>query len=120
VVWPIEIAPLRVIGGGSYLNDLLVGAGARNVYGALSDPSPQVSLEDVLQRDPSVVLTTVAAERAMRADPRWQQWLADTGHRILVPDTALVGMPSVRMGAAEAQLAHLLHPQSVHSDTALK
>ena len=41
----------------------------------------------------------------MRADPRWQQWLADTGHRILVPDTALVGMPSVRMGAAEAQLA---------------
>jgi hypothetical protein len=66
------------------------------------------------------VLTTVAAERAMRADPRWQQWLADTGHRILVPDTALVGMPSVRMGAAEAQLAHLLHPQPVRSDAALK
>lgn len=120
VVWPIEIAPLRVIGGGSYLNDLLTDAGGRNVYGAMSDPSPQVSLEDVLQRDPSVVLTTTATARAMRIDPRWQQWIADTGHRILVPDTALVGMPSVRMGAAAAQLAQLLHPEALSSSGSLK
>jgi iron complex transport system substrate-binding protein len=120
VVWPIEVAPLRVIGGGSYLNDLLTDAGARNVYGAMSDPSPQVSLEDVLQRDPSVVLTTAATARAMRTDPRWQQWLADTGHRILVPDTALVGMPSVRMGAAAAHLVQLLHPEAARSSDSPK
>jgi ABC-type Fe3+-hydroxamate transport system substrate-binding protein len=86
----------------------------------MSDPSPQVSLEDVLQRDPSVVLTTTATARAMRIDPRWQQWIADTGHRILVPDTALVGMPSVRMGAAAAQLAQLLHPEALSSSGSLK
>jgi iron complex transport system substrate-binding protein len=120
VVWPIEVAPLRVIGGGSYLNDLLTDAGGRNVYGAMSDPSPQVSLEDVLQRDPSVVLTTAATARAMRVDPRWQQWLGDTGHRILVPDTALVGMPSVRMGAAAAHLVQLLHPEATRSSGSLK
>ena len=114
VVWPIEIAPLRVIGGGSYLNDLLTDAGARNVYGTMPDPSPQVSLEDVLRRDPAVVLTTAATVRAMRSDPRWQRWLAGSGHRVLVPDTALVGMPSVRMGAAAAELVGLLHPGVVH------
>lgn len=114
VVWPIEIAPLRVIGGGSYLTDLLTDAGARNVYGTMADPSPQVSLEDVLRRDPAVVLTTAATVRAMRSDPRWQRWLADSGHRVLVPDTALVGMPSVRMGAAAAELVGLLHPGVVH------
>jgi iron complex transport system substrate-binding protein len=110
VVWPIEIAPLRVIGGGSYLNDLLTDAGGRNVYGTMPDPSPQVSLEDVLRRNPAVILTTAATVRAMRSDPRWQRWLADSSHRVLVPDTALVGMPSVRMGAAAAELAGLLHP----------
>jgi iron complex transport system substrate-binding protein len=114
VVWPVEIAPLRVIGGGSYLNDLLADAGAHNVYGAMSDPAPQVSLEDLLRRNPSVVLTTGATVRAMRSDPRWQRWLADSGHRVLVPDTALVGMPSVRMGAAAAELVGLLHPGVVH------
>jgi iron complex transport system substrate-binding protein len=114
VVWPIEIAPLRVIGGGSYLNDLLTYAGGQNVYGSMSDPSPQVSLEDVLRRDPAVVLTTGATVRAMRSDPRWQRWLAASGHRVLVPDTALVGMPSVRMGAAAAELVALLHPGLVH------
>jgi iron complex transport system substrate-binding protein len=110
VVWPIEIAPLRVIGGGSYLNDLLAYAGGRNLYSTMPDPSPQVSLEDVLRRDPAVVLTTAATVRTMRSDPRWQRWLADRRHQVLVPDTALVGMPSVRMGAAAAELAGLLHP----------
>lgn len=114
VVWQIEIAPLRVIGGGSYLTDLLADAGGRNVYGAVSDPSPQVSLEDVLRRGPAVVLTTAAAAQALRADPRWQRWLADSGHRVLVPDTALVGMPSVRMGEAATEIARLLHPDVVH------
>jgi ABC-type Fe3+-hydroxamate transport system substrate-binding protein len=114
VVWPIEIAPLRVIGGGSYLNDLLTDAGGHNVYGAMSDPSPQVSLEDLLHRNPSIVLTTAATAGTMRGDPRWQGWLAASGHRVLVPDTALVGMPSVRMGAAAAEVAGLLHPGVVH------
>jgi ABC-type Fe3+-hydroxamate transport system substrate-binding protein len=114
VVWQIEIAPLRVIGGGSYLTDLLADAGGRNVYDAISDPSPQVSLEDVLRRGPAVVLTTAAAAQTLRTDPRWQRWLADTGHRVLVPDTALVGMPSVRMGEAATEIARLLHPDVVH------
>ena len=70
---PFEIAPLRVIGGGSYLNDLLTDAGARNLYGAIAEPSPQVSLEDVLRLDPAVVLTTTATVHAMRSDPRWQR-----------------------------------------------
>jgi iron complex transport system substrate-binding protein len=114
VVWPIEMTPLRVIGGGSYLNDLLIDAGGHNVYGAMPDPSPQVSLEDVLHRNPAVVLTTAATVHAMRNDPRWRRWLADSGHRVLVPDTALVGMPSVRMGAAAAELEGLLHPGGAH------
>lgn len=114
VIWQVDAAPFRVIGGGSYLNELLTDAGGLNLYAHLPEPSPQVSLEDVLQRKPAAVLTTTAGERALRADPRWQAWLSDTGHRILVPDTALVGMPSVRMGEAAVQLAALLHPASGH------
>lgn len=110
VVWQAEGSPLLVIGGGSYLSELLNDAGGRNLYGDLRAPAPQVSLEDVLQRNPDVVLTTPLAARALRADPRWQGWLGSGGHRVLIPDSALVGMPSVRMGESAVALANLLHP----------
>ena len=44
--WTLEYAP---VGGGSYLNELLEIAGARNVYAGLPQPSPTVSFEDLLR-----------------------------------------------------------------------
>jgi iron complex transport system substrate-binding protein len=114
VVWLLDTSPLLVIGGGSYLNTLLTDAGAQNLYAAASDPAPQVSLEDLLQRDPDAVITSPPTERAIRGDPRWKTWLSNAGHRVVTPDSALVGMPSVRMGEATTQLAALLHPAEAH------
>lgn len=110
VVWIVDDAPLRVIGGGSYLNTLVTDAGARNLYGAVADPAPEVSLENLLSQNPNALLTSPSLARTIRADPRWQTWLRGRQEGILVPDTALVGMPSVRMGEAATQLAELLHP----------
>jgi iron complex transport system substrate-binding protein len=114
VIWQVDESPLRVIGGGSYLNELVTDAGGHNLYSTVADPAPQVSLEDVLRKDPDVLLTTPAGARAVAQDPRWRTWLATRRHRLVVPDTALVGMPSVRMGEAAFQLATLLHPDAVH------
>jgi ABC-type Fe3+-hydroxamate transport system substrate-binding protein len=113
LVWEVDQSPMRVIGGGSYLNEIVADAGGRNLYGDVPDPSPQVSLEDVLRRDPDVVLTSPSGARAIRANPAWARWLAASRHRLVVPDTALVGMPSVRMGEAAVALAQLLHPGTV-------
>lgn len=113
VVWLLDASPLLVIGGGSYLNTLLADAGAQNLYAVVSDPAPQVSLEDVLRRDPDAVITSPPTARAMQGDPRWKSWFSTAGHRVLTPDSALVGMPSVRMGEAAVQLAALLHPTEV-------
>lgn len=113
LVWIIDGAPLRVIGGGSYLSELARDAGGENLYGADARPAPEVSLEDVLERDPTAVLTTPNEATTLRSDPRWRRWLADSAHRILVPDSALVGLPSVRMGQAAIALARLLQPGAV-------
>jgi ABC-type Fe3+-hydroxamate transport system substrate-binding protein len=110
IAWPVEESPLRVIGGGSYLSELVTDAGGRNLYADLADPSPQVSIEDLLRRDPDAVLTSPSLAQSLRGNPGWREWLRDGRHRVLVPDTSLVGMPSVRMGEAAAQLAALLHP----------
>jgi iron complex transport system substrate-binding protein len=97
VFWELWQSPLMAVGGGSFLDELLTVAGGTNIYGTLSAPSPVVSREDVLSRHPDVIFTSPQAAHD------WQG-------RVRVPDTALIGHPSVRLGEAAVSLANLLHP----------
>lgn len=112
VFWHVWDEPIITIGSGSYLNELVEIAGARNVYADLSAPSPQVALEDVALRDPEFVLAGPEGARRLASEPGWQAVRAVRHGRILVVDTVLVGRPSVRLGEAARALANLLHPGS--------
>lgn len=109
VFWYIWDAPLITIGAGSYMHELLVIAGGENLYGDLPAVSPQVSMEDVIRRDPDVILTGPVNAAHITSDPRWQSVRAVREGRIAVVDTNLVGRPSVSLGAAAVHLAKLLH-----------
>ena len=100
VFWHVWDAPVITIGAGSYLNELVDIAGARNVFGDLQRPSPQVTMESVAQRNPDFILAGPVAARRLRADAQWQAVAAVRKHHILVIDTAVVGRPGVRMGEA--------------------
>jgi iron complex transport system substrate-binding protein len=97
VFWVVWQSPLMAIGGGSFLDELITIAGGTNIYGAMRAPSPVVSREDVMSHHPDVILASPEAAKA---------WSG----RVLVPDTALTGHPSVRLGEAAVSLANLLHP----------
>ena len=105
--------PLLTIGGGSFISELVDIAGGRNVFGDLPAPSPQVSFEEVLRRNPEFVLGGPITARQLRESPRWRDLPAVREGRILVMDTLLVARPSVRLGAAAASLARLFHPDLV-------
>lgn len=105
--------PLIAIGGGSYLSELVEIAGGRNVYGDLSGPSPQVSFEDLLRRDPEVILAGPGAAARLAADARWRALRAVRDGRVLAYDTMLVSRPSLRLGEGARSLAALLHPSLV-------
>lgn len=113
VYWHVWDAPLITIGRGSYLHELLDVAGGTNVFGDLRDVSPQVSFEELLRRDPDVILAAGAGERRLRGDPNWRRMRAVREHRLLAVDTALVGRPGVRLGEAAVWLARLLHPAAL-------
>jgi len=101
-------APVITIGGGSYLDELATLVGARNVFGNLAQPSPQVTMESVAQRNPDFVLAGPTAAARLKTDPRWRAVPAVRDGRVLVVDTALVGRPGVRMGEAARSLRALL------------
>jgi ABC-type Fe3+-hydroxamate transport system substrate-binding protein len=113
VFWPLYDQPLLATGAGSYLNELIDIAGGRNVYGFMKDPSPRVTFEDVLRRDPDVVLASPESRARYLADPRWQSLRALRDGHLLVVDTILVLRPGPRLGEAARSIALLLHPGSV-------
>jgi len=106
--WHIWEAPLLTIGRGSYLTELLEAAGGRSLFDDLAAPSPQVTLEEIVRRDPDVILAGPAGAEAIRRHPGWTAVRAVREGRVLVVDTALVGRPGVRMGEAAAHLRRLL------------
>lgn len=110
VFWHIWDAPLITIGAGSFMNELVDIAGARNVYADIPSPSKAISLEDVARRDPEFILAGPIGAQRISADRRWQIVRAARANKVLVVDTVLVARPSVRLGEAAVSLANLLHP----------
>jgi iron complex transport system substrate-binding protein len=108
VVWAVDVAPLIVIGGGSFLSQLIDIAGGINVYGDQPAVSPQLSLEDVHGRDPDIVLANPRLAERIRSDPAWRTLRAVREGRLVEADEVLMGRQSVRMGEAAAALAVLL------------
>lgn len=102
--------PLMTIGGGSFLSELVTIAGGRNIYDSLPAPSPVVTLEDVLQHNPQIVLVGPIERTQMLASARWRSLPAVRDGHVLAYDTNLVARPSVKLGEAAVSLARLFHP----------
>lgn len=117
--WHIWDAPLMTIGGGSYMSELLDAAGAANAFGDATQPSPQVSFEEVARRNPDVILAGPNNARKIRENPLWQVVPAVRAGRIIVIDTNIVGRPGVRMGEAARFLRRVLVDSFPHTGAGL-
>lgn len=113
VFWPLYDQPLLAVGGGSYLNELIGIAGGTNLYGFMSAPSPRITVEDLVQRDPDVILLSPTSRDRYLGDPRWRTMRAIRDGRLLSVDTNLVLRPGPRLGEAARSLAMLLHPDAL-------
>lgn len=107
--------PPITIGGGSYLDSLITLAGGRNVFGDLSSPSPQVSLEAIVARDPEIILYPVhrGAERTPIPDrPGWEVLGAVREDHIRVFDGEIVVRLGPRIADGVRELARAIHADS--------
>jgi iron complex transport system substrate-binding protein len=110
VLWYLWDNPILVLGNGSYQSELLAIAGGANVYADRAEPAAQVSLEDVLRRDPEVIFVDSGKSAFLRDSPRWRSVAAVRGGRIFEIDDALLNRPGVTLGMAARSLARALHP----------
>ena len=113
VFWHVWDSPILTIGRGSYLDELVTIAGAKNVFGDLPQPSPQVTLEEIVRRNPDFILVGAESSKKLRANPLWRAVPAVREGRLLVVDTLLVGRPGVRLGEAARSLRALILKDTV-------
>ena len=113
VFWHVWDSPILTIGRGSYLDELVTIAGATNVFGDLTQPSPQVTLEEIVRRNPDYILVGAASATALRESALWRAVPAVREGRLLIVDTLLVGRPGIKLGEAARSLRALIFKDAV-------
>ena len=101
--------------GPSTFGDLLIArAGGYNVGNVASDPYPQLSLEQIVTANPSVIILGDAlwgvTPESVVARPRWGTIEAVKNNNIFPIDDNLISRPGPRLVDGLEQLAKLLRP----------
>lgn len=100
--------PPMTIGGGSYLDEILRRAGARNVFGDSDRPSFVVSLEAIVARNPKRVLVVGDDDPAFAGRAEWQVVPAIRERRFVRVTGSMFNRPSPRIGQAVRALTAAL------------
>ena len=111
IVWS---NPLMTAGKGSFINDLITLAGGENIFEDVQG-WPQVSVEEVLGRDPDVIILPPHA--GITREELCKSELSKTsavrnGRVFVISDDDIVSRPSPRIVEGLEEFARLIHPQA--------
>lgn len=109
-VWRLADRPPMVVGGGSFMSEMLHVAGADNLYAQVPEPSPVVAIEDIVMRNPDVVIVGGDIGASATSFGAWNAVPAVRKGNVISVPSDLVARPSIQMGAAASALARALHP----------
>jgi iron complex transport system substrate-binding protein len=101
--------PLWTAGSGTFINELIEKAGGVNIFGNITG-YPMVSIEDVLARDPEIIIASEwSYDWAMNATELASTNASQTG-RIYTLDDDLVQRPGPRLVEGLEWFAHYIQP----------
>jgi iron complex transport system substrate-binding protein len=120
---PNAIEGLVAVGRASYLNELIALAGGENVFAAAVAPYPKVSLEEVLARDPEVIVDMgemadtvgVTDEQKRRVVELWRRYpnlAAVRRGAVFAVASDIFVVPGPRIVDATAAFGRMLHPEA--------
>lgn len=102
-------------GAGTFINTLILMAGGENIASDLEGQYLQISVEELLLRDPQVILLGDAAygvsPDSVETRTGWENIDALVNERIYSFDDNLVSRPGPRLVDGLEQLAMLIHPE---------
>lgn len=99
VFYQISPQPLYTVGGPHPISEIIATCGGRNIFGDLATPAPVVAVEDVLSRDPQVIVAgpPPGGDDTLGHWRRWTQLAAVRGGNLYTVDPSLVTRASTRI-----------------------
>lgn len=113
------LEPLYTSGAGTFVDEMINHAGGINIAADLSSPWPMISMEELLQKQPEVLListeagapqTLVETIRKLREDAVWGELEAMRNNHVYLLDGDPLAVPGTRQIKALRQIAAALHP----------
>lgn len=114
VVW---YDPPTTTGARTYIHELIEKAGGRNIFEDAPGLWPRVSLEEVVRRQPDIVLVSQTEENPIDIDllssaVGWRELRAVRDGNVVQVDANLFNRPGPRVAEAARRLALVLHPRA--------
>ncbi len=114
VFYMIWAEPLYTVGGRHIITDAITRCGGRNIFDDIEFPAPIVEFENVVKRDPDVIVLSAPPITARDWRERWQRFTTiravETGRLINFTDRRLDRMGPTAIDAVESQCAILKPP----------
>jgi iron complex transport system substrate-binding protein len=116
VLHAMSVDPLISSGKGTFVHDLILLAGGKNVAENARGKHPQLSMEEVISRDPEVILLSamLSSDSLQEQKQWWQRWReisAVRSGRIYAVEADLILRPSPRIVRGLEEVARALHPE---------
>ena len=106
---------LYTVGPGSFIQPLIELAGGANIAADAKSAYPQFSVEQVIARDPEIILLADAAygmtSDTVRARQGWDKIAAVKNNAVFPVDSDTISRPGPRIVKALRQMASLIHPE---------
>jgi len=114
VLMLLSLSPLVAIGPGTFLHELLTLANADNIAHDATMAYPVLSREDILRRQPDVIIATNdivrTADDILRAYPEWKSLKAIQKRRVALVDASIVSRPGPRVIEGLKTILQAIHP----------
>ena len=117
VFYVLNTDPLQTVGPGSFIHQLIEAAGGANIAAGTSTAYPRFALEEVLARDPELIIFPVGTAEGIPEEEQqqWRRWssLSAVKHNRLVHvPSVLVDRPGPRIVEGLELLAKAIHPEA--------
>jgi len=117
IAFVFDSQPPMVAGPGTFVHEVIEAAGGTNVFADSPARWPQITLEELLRRDPEVLIMNGVGDAAvthaerLRGLPGWRELRAVRSGRILPVDANEFTRPGPHVGRNAARVAAFLHSE---------
>ena len=111
VYYEVWNAPFMSVGSTSFINDVIVNAGGKNIFDDLTDAYPMVSDETIIARAPDVILIPMnngISVEDVKTRAGWDSIPAVANDRIYIIDDNMYSRPAPRVADVVLDLSELL------------